>query len=92
MQCPISVNGRECGADANTPSQWMAGPYDSTAVHFHCTHGHRFHIGPRHRWQLCRCGTDERTRLTTDRPALAPSPQDLLRRLAAEKGIEVIFE
>lgn len=55
MQCPVSVEGGECGADAVTQLSWTNRRYDALAIHFSCKHGHRFHIGPRERWQVCRC-------------------------------------
>jgi len=91
MQCPIPVEGKECGADAKTrPSMNIVGG-DST-IHFHCTRGHDFHIAPRQRWQPCVCGMHQDVSAGVGPPRLDRASQRLLERLAAEKGIEVIFE
>ena len=85
MQCPIPVHGKECGADAQTQSVWIA-QRDGGAIHFDCAQGHGFHIGPHERWQLCRCDIMSAGHLHTVNHTLDTA----LRTLAAQKGIQVI--
>jgi hypothetical protein len=91
MQCPIPVEGCECGADAKTQSAWISQREEFITVHFNCTHGHRFHIGARERWQVCRCHAAEKTVNETDALSrLDKPPEVLLVTLSAQKGIQVI--
>jgi hypothetical protein len=91
MQCPIPVQGRECGADAQTQSAWIAQRDDMIAIHFDCTQGHRFHIGPRERWQPCRCDRQEKTmRIAGHLHTVNNEVETVLMTLAAQKGIQVI--
>jgi hypothetical protein len=89
MQCPIPVQGRECGADARTRNSWIAQRDEVLAIHFDCTEGHRFHIGPRARWQTCRCDRQEETKMSTGR--LMNNDVETMLTLAAQKGIQVIM-
>lgn len=91
MQCPIPVQGRECGADAQTQSVPFARRDDVIAIHFDCTQGHQFHIGPHARWQTCRCNRQEKTVMGTGhRHAVNHGVEHVLMALAAQKGIQVI--
>lgn len=94
MQCPIPVQGRECGANAQTQSAWIAQRDDARVLHFDCTQGHRFHIGPCERWQTCRCHGQEKTTKTTMSAGhlhtVNNEVETVLRTLAAQKGIQVI--
>lgn len=91
MQCPIPVQGRECGAEARTHSASIAHWDDAIAIHFHCLQGHRFHIGPRERWQMCRCHAQEKTLMDDGRLSGVHHDMDtLLMTLAAQKDIQVI--
>lgn len=91
MQCPIPVEGCECGADAKTQSAWVLQRDEAVSIHFNCTHGHRFHIGPRERWQMCRCHAGEKTRQDMGGlPRFDKNADLLLVTLAAQKGIQVI--
>ena len=92
MQCPIPVEGCECGADAKTQSAWVAQPDETATLHFNCAHGHRFHIGPHERWQMCRCQAAEKSREDTAcLDALDLGADVLLVTLAVHKGIQVIM-
>jgi hypothetical protein len=91
MQCPILAQGRECGADAQTQSAWMAQRDDVIAIHFDCIQGHRFHIGPRERWQTCRCHRQEQPRTSAGLlHRVHNDVETVLMTLAAQKGIQVI--
>ncbi len=90
MQCPIPVQGRECGADAQTRNGWIAQRDEVLAIHFDCTEGHRFHIGPRARWQTCRCDRQEEAKMSTGR-LMNNDVETVLITLAAQKGIQVIM-
>jgi hypothetical protein len=91
MQCPIPVQGRECGADAQTQSTGIAQRDDVIAIHFGCTQGHRFHIGPRERWQTCRCDRQDKTMMSAGHlHTVNNEVETVLMTLATEKGIQVI--
>jgi hypothetical protein len=91
MQCPIPVQGRECGADAQTQSAWIAQGDDVIAIHFGCAQGHRFHIGPRERWQTCRCHRQEKTMMSAGHlHTVNNEVETVLMTLAAQKDIQVI--
>ncbi len=93
MQCPIPVEGCECGADAKTQSAWISRWDEAVTVHFNCAHGHRFHIGPRERWQMCRCHAAEKTLKDGDcLPTFDKRAEALLGTLAAYKGIQVMVQ
>ena len=91
MQCPIPVEGCECGADAKTQSARVSERDEMVTVHFNCAHGHRFHIGPHERWQMCRCEAAEKSRDMGCLSGLDMGADVLLATLAVHKGIQVIM-
>lgn len=91
MQCPIPVEGGECGADAKTQSAWISQRDESVTIHFNCAHGHCFHIDPRERWQVCRCHVAEKImKEMACVPGFNTPPEVLLETLSAQKGIQII--
>ena len=90
MQCPISVQGKECGAEARTQLRWPMPTQGVIALHFSCLHGHRFHIDPHERWQVCRCPAE--TPAVGSLGILSRDADTLLRTLAARKGVRVIVD
>lgn len=90
MQCPISVEGKECGAEAHTADRWTDGRDEAITMHFSCRHGHRFHIGPRERWQACCCFRTEGATIGLRAMPCHDAADVLLATLAAEKGIQLI--
>jgi len=92
MQCPISVEGSECGADAETQNVWVSQLDERGSLHFNCAHGHRFHIGPHARWQMCRCQATEKSGENMDcLGGLDLEAEVLLATLAVHKGIQIIM-
>lgn len=91
MQCPIQVQGRVCGAEAQTQRAWIAQRDDVIAIHFDCTQGHRFHIGPRERWQACRCDRQEDSMMSAGHLHTVDNEvETVLMTLATQKGIQII--
>jgi hypothetical protein len=88
MQCPIPVEGCECGADAKTQSAWISQRDQPVTIHFNCAHGHQFHIGPRERWQVCRCHAVEKM-MKDGLPRFDKQAEVLLATLSAQKGIQI---
>jgi len=91
MQCPIPVEGCECGADAKTQSAWVSQRDETMILHFNCAHGHRFHVGPHERWQMCRCHAAEKMKERDGLPRSDLRAEVLLATLAARKGIQIIM-
>jgi hypothetical protein len=90
MQCPIPVEGRECGAEAKTKLRWTYERDAAVAMHFSCEHGHRFHIDPRERWQACHCYGQETVAMGEGSLRHNEDAALRLMALAEEKGIQAI--
>src|SRR5688500_2600816 len=90
MQCPIPVQGKEGGADAQPGNGWGAQRGEVRAVQVGRTDGRRFAVGSRAAGQTCRCDRQGETKMSTGR-LVNNDVETVLTTLAAQKGIQVIM-